>query len=204
MKKGDLRKKKGFTIIEVSLVLAIAGLIFLMVFVALPQLQRQQRDSRRRDDILSFLETVKKYQTNNRGALPELTPRHVSSSWDDYMNVTWNNSNGNSVSADNWQGFYRDYLGDNFIDPSGGHYSLIVMKCQNTFAGDHYCGGPSYDYQQIGSPANLSNQSFPNNYRIFVILQAECEGAMAVKSSNPRKIAVLYRMEGAGVYCANT
>ena len=28
--------KKGFTIIEVVLVLAIAGLIFLMVFIALP------------------------------------------------------------------------------------------------------------------------------------------------------------------------
>ena len=37
--------KKGFTIIEVVLVLAIAGLIFLMVFVALPALQRGQRDS---------------------------------------------------------------------------------------------------------------------------------------------------------------
>ncbi|MDO4399218.1 MAG: prepilin-type N-terminal cleavage/methylation domain-containing protein, partial [Candidatus Saccharibacteria bacterium] len=73
MKKGELKKKTGFTIIEVSLVLAIAGLIFLMVFIALPQLQRQQRDSRRRDDILSFLETVKKYQTNNRGALPSLS-----------------------------------------------------------------------------------------------------------------------------------
>ena len=30
------KSKKGFTIIEVVLVLAIAGLIFLMVFIALP------------------------------------------------------------------------------------------------------------------------------------------------------------------------
>ena len=35
----------GFTIIEVVLVLAIAGLIFLMVFIALPVLQRSQRDT---------------------------------------------------------------------------------------------------------------------------------------------------------------
>ena len=33
------RRNKGFTIIEVVLVLAIAGLVFLMVFIALPSLQ---------------------------------------------------------------------------------------------------------------------------------------------------------------------
>ncbi|OYX35483.1 hypothetical protein B7Z00_05080, partial [Candidatus Saccharibacteria bacterium 32-50-10] len=37
MSKQEL-KQKGFTIIEVVLVLAIAALIFLMVFIALPAL----------------------------------------------------------------------------------------------------------------------------------------------------------------------
>ena len=38
--KQHQAKQEGFTIIEVMLVLAIAALIFLMVFVALPALQR--------------------------------------------------------------------------------------------------------------------------------------------------------------------
>ena len=38
--KKQLKDAKGFTIIEVALVLAIAGLIFLVVFLALPALQR--------------------------------------------------------------------------------------------------------------------------------------------------------------------
>lgn len=38
----------GFTIIEVVLVLAIAGLIFMMVFIALPALQRNQRDTKKK------------------------------------------------------------------------------------------------------------------------------------------------------------
>ena len=42
------KNKKGFTIIEIVLVLAIAGLIFLMIFVALPALQRSQRDTQRK------------------------------------------------------------------------------------------------------------------------------------------------------------
>lgn len=40
LNKNQNLTKKGFTIIEVVLVLAIAGLIFLMVFLALPALQR--------------------------------------------------------------------------------------------------------------------------------------------------------------------
>ena len=49
MKKHKLYE--GFTIIEVVLVLAIAGLIFLMVFLALPALQRSQRDTQRKNDM---------------------------------------------------------------------------------------------------------------------------------------------------------
>lgn len=43
--------RTGFTIIEVVLVLAIAGLIFLMIFIALPSLQRSQRDQTRKNDV---------------------------------------------------------------------------------------------------------------------------------------------------------
>ncbi len=46
--RPDEGTRGGFTIIEVVLVLAIAGLIFLMVFIALPALQRAQRDSQRK------------------------------------------------------------------------------------------------------------------------------------------------------------
>lgn len=62
--------KKGFSIIEVVLVLAIAGLIFLMVFVALPALQRGQRDSARKQDVGSIAAAVNSYISNNRGKLP--------------------------------------------------------------------------------------------------------------------------------------
>ena len=62
--------KKGFTIIEVVLVLAIAGLIFLMVFLALPALQRSQRDTQRKNDASRLRAAVTDYQSNNRGAVP--------------------------------------------------------------------------------------------------------------------------------------
>ena len=50
--------------------LAIAGLIFLMVFVALPALQRSQRDTQRRDDMARFMSQLSQYQANNNGRVP--------------------------------------------------------------------------------------------------------------------------------------
>ena len=57
---------KGFTIIEVVLVLAIAGLILLMVFIALPALQRNQRDAQRKQDMSRLKDAIERYKANNR------------------------------------------------------------------------------------------------------------------------------------------
>lgn len=46
----SVRRRSGFTIIEIVLVLAIAGLVFAMAIVAFPALQRNQRDTQRRND----------------------------------------------------------------------------------------------------------------------------------------------------------
>lgn len=61
---------KGFTIIEVVLVLAIAGLIFLMVFVALPALQSGQRDTARKQDVGNVGTAINNYSSANRGKIP--------------------------------------------------------------------------------------------------------------------------------------
>ncbi|MDO4712900.1 MAG: type II secretion system protein [Candidatus Saccharibacteria bacterium] len=58
--------KQGFTIIEVVLVLAIAGLIFLMIFIALPAMQRGQRDNGRKNDVSIVAAAINNYRTNNR------------------------------------------------------------------------------------------------------------------------------------------
>jgi prepilin-type N-terminal cleavage/methylation domain-containing protein len=64
------QNKKAFTIIEVVLVLAIAGLIFLMVFIALPALQRSQRNTQRRNDLSRFMTAVEQYAGNNSNKSP--------------------------------------------------------------------------------------------------------------------------------------
>lgn len=66
MSKQEL-KQKGFTIIEVVLVLAIAALIFLMVFIALPALQASQRDTARKNDVSIVASAINSWSSNNRG-----------------------------------------------------------------------------------------------------------------------------------------
>jgi prepilin-type N-terminal cleavage/methylation domain-containing protein len=71
MNTPQTKQQKGFTIIEVVLVLAIAGLIFLMVFVALPSLQKGQKDAQRKQDLARISTQITNYVTNTRGAVPK-------------------------------------------------------------------------------------------------------------------------------------
>lgn len=59
------KTEKGFTIIEVALVLAIGALIFLVVFLAVPALQRNQRNDARKRDISNIVEAVHDYNANH-------------------------------------------------------------------------------------------------------------------------------------------
>ncbi|MBS7346232.1 MAG: type II secretion system protein [Candidatus Sacchiramonaceae bacterium] len=70
---NKLDQPAGFTIIEVVLVLAIAGLIFLMVFIALPALQRSQRNTQYKNNVAIAVGMVQNYKSNNRGNLPTYT-----------------------------------------------------------------------------------------------------------------------------------
>ena len=136
--------RQGFTIIEVVLVLAIAGLIFLMVFIALPALQRSQRDTQRRDDMSRVATAITQYQTNNNGKLPTDTTK--TNFLNNYL------KKGSSGTSEEFQ------------DPDGADYSLDISNDGDTVeAGEvdhviyiktkHYCGdegsvksGQSRDY----------------------------------------------------------
>lgn len=162
-----MRIRKGFTIIEVSLVLAIGGLVLVLVFIALPGLQRSQRDSQRKDDIMLFAENVKKYQTNNnRGALPGT---------DTELGVIKTN-----------------FMNGKFEDPNGVDYVLSYVDCSSVKTLGASCGTVN----------DIKDKSFAdNNYTLHFVASAACENNLAVKSSNKRKAAILYKLEVGDVYC---
>ncbi len=210
-----MRKHKGFTIIEVVLVLAVAGLIFAMVFMALPALWASQRDTARREDVLTFIRNLKSFQTNNsRGALPE---GNFKSEQNNIVTVV-----GNDVPADkkavncdelSWCGFYRDYFGGStdgdsrsYQDPDGTPYNWAIMWCKPE-NNSKVAGTPCGDTTNTGNGHNLGqmyNGKFEDNdYYLRIVISATCDGDHAVLSANNRRAAALYRLEGSGVYCEN-
>src|SRR6266496_842227 len=113
---NSLRKpnSQGFTIIEVVLVLAIAGLIFLIVFLALPALQRSQRDTQRKNDLSRFMSQMTQYSSNHQGSVPS----------------------GNGAGATQWGGFVGSYLtngGQTFNDTqTGSTYGVTEQTVTTT------------------------------------------------------------------------
>jgi len=71
-KQPKRQTQKGFTIIEVLIVLAIAGFIILVVFLAVPALQRSERNIERKHDVGTLLAALSEYKNNNAFALPAL------------------------------------------------------------------------------------------------------------------------------------
>ena len=67
------RDEGGFTIIEVLIVLAIAGLIMLIVFLAVPALQRSQRNTSRKNDASRIADATTEFVSNNDGTVPAST-----------------------------------------------------------------------------------------------------------------------------------
>lgn len=181
MAKSNINSKKGFTIIEVVLVLAIAGLIFLMVFIALPALQRSQRNTQRRDDMARLSTAINQYQTNNSGKLPN----------NDSQDTVTKAGNSEGILDD--KDFIKKYLGgaDEFVDPSGEFYTITFKRFKE---------GASNE----GEPVNTLEAGTEDSFRIMVYTRARCNGETAEHSANRRDFAIVYKLEGSGVYCSDS
>ena len=172
------KSKKGFTIIEVVLVLAIAGLIFLMVFIALPALQRSQRNTQRADDMSRILTAVNSYQSNNNGKTPftkgnnnsyTVAPTFVVR----YIDETCTLDNDNKYTG----------CGDQFTDPDGTIYNIALSGM-----------GGSYTLGSAGRNAI--------DHIFHVAVNAGCDDEGTTKAgTGERQIAILYQMEGGAVAC---
>jgi prepilin-type N-terminal cleavage/methylation domain-containing protein len=70
--RSKLKKtnSEGFTIIEIMIVLVIAGLILLIVFLAVPALQRNARNTSRKSDVSALLAAMNEFTDNNNNTLP--------------------------------------------------------------------------------------------------------------------------------------
>ena len=174
------KNKKGFTIIEVVLVLAIAGLIFLMVFIALPALQRSQRNTRRRQDLSRFVAAINDYQSNNHGKLPNI-PAPSSGNYAD-ENTDWvkkyiiaGSDEGFSDPDGRYYGFSAQPLTAGASDENGYNVSSTVTSAASALANHNVItfGSKLYCEKSEGYVNHASGDKF------FVLLMALEGGSIA-------------------------
>lgn len=140
--------RSGFTITEVTIVLAVVGMMFLIVFAAIPALKRSQRDSQRRSIALRLKTEVETYAANNEGQYPFGGVDGTQFSCKDSSRNTFTNS------CYDW---YFNYVTGklNITDPSSG--SEVGISYDNNVA------TPTYTTWKPGD--------------MFIIAGAKCSGS---------------------------
>ena len=204
--KNNINKKRGFTIIEVVLVLAIAGLIFLMVFIAFPALQRAQRNTQRRNDYSMLVAAVENYMASNNGKLSNLLKNENS------RNLTasrWINGTGEDPNGNPYELVVYNYTtwkagGKDGTTP-GDKVAKAAASCSKTVTGDlteESCEAADGEYTAAtaGDPGS----------QVFIVIGANCRGIdkegdpMPDEDGAKRAFAVYGFLEGGGYFCQDS
>ncbi len=160
-KEASASGAKGFTIIEVMIVLAIAGLIMAIVFVAIPQVQRNTRNTTRKDVLNRVKAEVDNYSSNNNGKLPT--------------------ADGNASTGING-GFATRYLSNvSYVDPQTGANMRLAGRVAAASQAGSGIGTIDYSTGAICSGENsTSTGASARNYT----LQTQLEGGATYCADN--------------------
>jgi len=174
LKKKLDKKDQGFTIIEVMIVLAIAGLILLVVFLAVPALQRASRNTSRKTDVQALLAAMGEYSNNNDGLLPTV----VTLTAGNPAYVKFSNAAGTATTSQSNVGYYTTAAGDSaagFAAANGDIYlynpypaaSVAQPALNTTGTGDYVelaagliCSAPGAGGNQTGITLGATPRSY--------------------------------------------
>lgn len=123
------KRKEGFTIIEVLIVLAIVGVIMLVVFLAVPALQRSSRNNQAKSAAGAILSTVNEFIDVNGGQMPASVA--ISNGT---ITASGTTGDGSTSTTGKTQGAYAIETGN---DPTGTGKFIVGLnkKCNgNAFA----------------------------------------------------------------------
>lgn len=209
-----IKQKKGFTIIEVVLVLAIAGLIFLMVFVVVPQAMAGQRDGERRQAMSRVQSALVQYQTNNKSKRNNLPPAGSFNA-----QATVDAGSEYPEQCDSACKFVKNYMNsgadentNTFYDPDGVPYNIVITdnmyEKKGTISGSMTVGAATAQLSVSTGEGEKTEYTVDGTdpfkaHTIFIVPGGECSGEN-VKMSELRHFAVLYRLENASVYCGDS
>ena len=145
----NLKTKKGFTLIEVVLVLAIGGLIILMALLVFPNAMANLRDTQRREDFTALSTSISNFSASNSGKIVRLLGTKNAS-----LKTAQCRESELDASA---------YVNSTGEDPNG--YPYVVKVC-------NYLG-----WQALGNNGipEASDDSETGHTDVYVVLGADCD-----------------------------
>jgi len=199
-----LKHKRGFTIIEVVLVLAIAGLIFLMVFIALPALQRAQRNTQRKHNMDRVIASVIEYQKNNNYLTP-FEPYQENSTDKGLARIKifinrYLDSECTEIKR-NQHYYWPQACSDEFSDPDGTPYGFDMRSDTHTSSQKEQ---QVHFFNKSGARVGVGGIS-EVTHLIAVFTMGKCSDkeGYVVWTDGPHDIAMWYALEGGGIYCVD-
>lgn len=179
---------KGFTIIEVMIVLAIAGLILAIVFLAVPQLQRNARDNQRQSVVTRLKAELDTYSSNNQGTYPFAG-----------VGNAWVLCNTQARAVQNCGDWFTRYIG------AAGATSKVKITDPSTGADTniYYSNSTTNPGAGVGAPANWAVGT------IWIYVGDKCAGdqiqaGTATGSATSKQYAVLSALDRSGTfYCVD-
>jgi prepilin-type N-terminal cleavage/methylation domain-containing protein len=186
------KRAEGFTIIEVMIVLAIAGLIMVIVFLAVPQLQRNQRDNARQSIANRVKAEIETYAGNNQGVYPFKTGGSGTGDISDFVSRYVDTEGGAAMACNDATQKV------NSCDPSTGN---PVMKGTATTSGQPISCGANANACTGVTPTTTAGD-------FYVVYSAKCDGENLVNSggapsTSTRNFAVLYVLDRGNHYCVD-
>jgi prepilin-type N-terminal cleavage/methylation domain-containing protein len=138
-----LKKEKGFTLIEIVLVLAIAGLLLVIVFLAVSGAQKSRRDTQRKNDLSRIASSLESSASNNNGSYP------------------------GGAGGQTWAAFWTAYVNNatsNLKDPSTG---TVYTQGPQTGTG----GNPTLTALGSGATATVAYDISGRTYHVCINLE---------------------------------
>jgi prepilin-type N-terminal cleavage/methylation domain-containing protein len=177
-------KQKGFTIIEVALVLAVAALIFLVVFLAVPALQRNQRDDARKRDVGNVVQAVTNATANENKQLT--------------VGIAYNGGTPTDTATKSPLYTYLDTM-SNSVDYVG------VLAGPTAAAGLTLLATQNTDATTVAANANVTTARI-NAIVVYTAAKCKDNGNAIVVPAPKRSSAVVVQLENGGTgkyYCQN-
>lgn len=153
---NHLRKERGFTIIELLIVIAIIGILATLVLTNFRGAQAKGRDTVRQNDLNSMYQKLEEYY-NDQGSYP--TDDFTTTLFPGIDGGAFDDPDGNDVTQTQQVADTKPATTYADDKPTGAQYTYAAYDCEGTTAGDSCAKYVLYSWSEAGAEDTYTRDS---------------------------------------------